>query len=66
MTNVIDSKERPEFDALRAQFPGYYLAGDDEVGDLRSDDKPYINDPDYSYFIYGQPRDIWFGLRIDF
>lgn len=56
----------PEFDALRAQFPGYYLTGDDEVGDLRSDDKPYINDPDYSYFINGQPRDIWFGLRMDF
>lgn len=57
--------DSPEFDGLRNQNPGYYLPGDDEVGELRSSDKPYINDPDYSYFIYGQPRDIWFGLRID-
>ena len=56
----------PEFDNLRSQNPGLYLPGDDKVGDLRSDDKPYINDPDYSYFIYGQPRDFWFGLKIDF
>jgi hypothetical protein len=55
-----------EFDALRAQYPGYYIAGDDKVGELRSNEKLYINDPDYSYFIFGQPRDIWFGMRIDF
>ncbi len=58
--------DSPEFDQLRSQYPGYYLPGNDKVGDLRSNEKPYINDPDYSYFIYGQPRDIWFGLKIDF
>lgn len=58
--------DSPEFDDLRNQNPGYYLPGDDKVGELRSSDKPYINDPDYSYFIHGQPRDIWFGLKIDF
>lgn len=58
--------DSPEFDDLRNQNAGYYLPGNDKVGELRSDEKPYINDPDYSYFIYGQPRDIWFGLRIDF
>ncbi|MBV6511538.1 MAG: hypothetical protein FMNOHCHN_01019 [Ignavibacteriaceae bacterium] len=55
-----------EFDNLRAQNPGYYIAGEDKVGDLRSEAKPYINDPDYSYFIYGRPRDIWFGMKVDF
>jgi hypothetical protein len=55
-----------EFDDLRNSNPGSYIAGEDEIGDLRSEEKPYINDPDYSYFIYGQPRDIWFGLKIDF
>ena len=58
--------DSPEFDDLRNQYPGYYLPGDDKIGDFRSSEKPYINDPDYSYFIYGQPRDIWFGLKIDF
>ncbi|MDP3830160.1 MAG: hypothetical protein Q8Q47_02745, partial [Ignavibacteriaceae bacterium] len=56
----------PEYDNLREQNAGKYIAGDDKVGDLRSESKPYINDPDYSYFIYGQPRDIWFGLKLDF
>jgi outer membrane receptor protein involved in Fe transport len=56
----------PEFDELRSKNPGYYLPGDDKPGELRSADKPYINDPDYSYFLYGQPRDVWFGFKIDF
>ena len=56
----------PEFDQLRLQEPGKYIAGDDKAGDLNSADKPYIDNPDYTYFIFGQPRDIWFGLRIDF
>jgi len=56
----------PEYDQLRAQNPGYYLPGDDKVGDLRSESKSYINDPDYSYFVFGQPRDIWFGIKVDF
>jgi hypothetical protein len=56
----------PEFEQLRLQEPGKYIAGDDRPGDLNSAEKPYIDNPDYTYFIYGQPRDVWFGLRIDF
>ena len=56
----------PEFDEKRSQSPGLYLPGNDKPGDLRSEEKPYINNPDYTYFIYGEPRDIWFGLRVDF
>ncbi len=56
-----------EYDAKRKEKPGSYLPGEDEVGELRSAEKPYINDPDYaSYFMYGEPRDIWFGIKIDF
>lgn len=58
--------DSPEFDDLRAQIPGAYLPGDDKVGDLRSEDKPYINDPNYSFWLYGMPRDIWFGFKVDF
>jgi hypothetical protein len=70
-TNYLASLRLPlynssEYDQLREQNPGYYIAGDDKVGDLKSDSKPYIDDPFYSYFIYGQPRDIWFGFRVDF
>jgi hypothetical protein len=56
----------PEFDQLREQNPGLYIPGDDKVGELQSESKPYINNPDYTYFIHGQPRDIWFGIKVDF
>jgi outer membrane receptor protein involved in Fe transport len=57
----------PQFDALRYAHPGYYLPGNDKVGEMRSSSKPYINDPDYAdLFLYGQPRDIWVGIQIDF
>jgi hypothetical protein len=55
-----------DFNNLRATNAGLYLSGSDKVGDLRSNEKPYINDPNYSYFLYGKPRDIWFGVKVDF
>ncbi len=58
--------DSPKYDNLREQHEGYYLPGDDKIGDLRSEDKPYINDPINTYWLYGQPRDIWFGLRFNF
>ncbi len=61
----------PEYDDLRAQAAKsgdeFYQAGSDKVGDLQSSSKPYIDNPDFaSFFMYGQPRDIWFGMRVDF
>lgn len=56
-----------EFDVLREQNPGKYIAGNDKVGDVRSADKPYINDPNLlDLWGYIQPRDIWFGVRVQF
>ncbi len=43
-----------------------YQTGNDKIGDLRSADKPYINDPNNDIFTYGNPRQIWFGIRFDF
>jgi hypothetical protein len=56
----------PRYDTLRENNPGLYLAGDDKPGDLRSDDKPYINDPDNKTFLYGYPRQIWWGIDLSF
>ena len=58
--------DSPEFDDLRVKNEGLYVAGDDKVGDLRSDDKPYINDPNIDFLLYGEKRQIWFGLKMDF
>jgi hypothetical protein len=55
-----------EYDALRELNPGLYVAGNDEIGDFRSDNKPYINDPNRDFLMYGEKRQIWFGLKIDF
>jgi hypothetical protein len=56
----------PRYDQLRKTNPGLYIAGDDKPGDLRSDGKSYINDPDNKMWLYGYPRDIWFGININF
>ncbi|HEY9167657.1 MAG TPA: TonB-dependent receptor [Candidatus Kryptonia bacterium] len=59
----------PQFDALRQQYAaqGWYVPGNDRVGDLNSPSKPYIYSPSYAdLFLYDQPRDIWFGIKVDF
>ena len=55
-----------EYDILREKNPRLYIPGHDKVGELRSKKKPYINDPDNKMFLYGAPRDIWFGIKITF
>jgi hypothetical protein len=55
-----------EYDNLRNEEAGYYIPGNDKIGDLRSDEKPYIDDPDYPFWLFGEPRDIWIGIRFDF
>ncbi len=60
--------DSPEFDVLREvnQSEGWYIPGDDEVGDMRSAEKPYINDPNFPFWAFGEPRNIWLGLRLNF
>jgi outer membrane receptor protein involved in Fe transport len=58
--------DSPEFDDVRDEERGWYIAGNDKVGDLRSDDKPYINDPNVAFLLYGEKRQIWFGIKVDF
>ncbi|MDZ7722248.1 MAG: carboxypeptidase-like regulatory domain-containing protein [candidate division KSB1 bacterium] len=55
-----------DFDGLRVANPGLYEPGKDKPGELRSDEKPYINDPNNSLWLFDQPRDIWFGLSLRF
>ncbi|MFB0516565.1 MAG: carboxypeptidase-like regulatory domain-containing protein [Candidatus Neomarinimicrobiota bacterium] len=58
--------DSPEYDNLREKNPGMFIPGNDKVGEFRSKKKPYINDPDNMMFLYGAPRDIWFGIKISF
>jgi len=38
----------------------------DRIGDLRSEEKPYIDDPDREYLWYLNPRYVQFGIRFSF
>lgn len=59
--------DSPEFDDLRTSSPqGYYSAGNDKPGDVRSEKKSYINNPNMMLWLYDHPRDIWFGLILTF
>lgn len=55
-----------EYDKVRNEEAGYYIPGNDKIGELRSENKPYIDDPFYTCWLYGQPRDVWVGIRFDF
>ena len=50
--------------------PGYTAPAEgetpDEIGDLSSDESPYINDPNREYLMYLDPRYVQFGLRFSF
>jgi hypothetical protein len=56
----------PEFDSIRDVENGLYIAGDDRAGDLKSDDKPYINMPNRDFLTYRNLRSVQFGIRIHF
>jgi hypothetical protein len=56
----------PEYDGLRDEANGLYIAGDDKPGDVKSEDKPYINMPNRDFLTYRDLRSVQFGIRIDF
>ena len=43
-----------------------YVGGNDKPGELRSADKPYINDPDQDFLKYLNQRFVTFGLKVEF
>jgi len=55
-----------KFDALRDTEKGLYIGGDDKPGDMKSDDKPYINMPNRDFLTYYNLRSVEFGIRVNF
>jgi hypothetical protein len=43
-----------------------YEAGNDKVGELCSEEKPYINDPNITFLAFHNPRTFVFGVKLDF
>jgi len=68
-----DSDRRYYYESLR--LPMYedemyqtagFTAGNDELGDVRSDEKPYIDMPNRDCFTFFNTRSIFFGLKLYF
>ncbi|MBN2031543.1 TonB-dependent receptor, partial [bacterium] len=67
----LKSLHLPMYAAKEYQDAGYPDDGytgemNDKPGDLRSDDKPYINDPNMNYRMYTDVRHVILGIAIDF
>lgn len=56
----------PRFDSMRDYKMGYYIPGNDQPGDIRSDEKPYIDMPNRDFLTFTAQRYVTFGLRINF
>ena len=55
----------PMYSDPKYQSQGY-IAGSDKPGDVRSNDKPYIDMPNIDFEAWNVPRSIVFGARFDF
>jgi len=43
-----------------------FIGGNDRLGDIKSEDKPYIDMPNRTHFTFFNPRTIFWGIRVDF
>jgi len=64
--NYLTSLHLPMYKDKEIYSDEKYVAGNDKPGDMRSDGKSHINDPDNMMWLYGEPRDIWFGIKFSF
>ncbi|MFH1851244.1 MAG: TonB-dependent receptor [Candidatus Neomarinimicrobiota bacterium] len=63
--SYLESLHLPMYDDEAYEAAGY-TGGDDKVGDVKSDDKPYINMPNREFLTYLNPRRLSLGFRINF
>jgi hypothetical protein len=63
--NYMESLQLPMYEEEQYTAAGY-TGGDDQVGDVYSDDKPHINMPNRGFLTYLNPRSITLGFRINF
>jgi len=47
-------------------YEAYGEAGDDQFGDFKTDDNPYIDDPEITHIAFQNPRSFVFGVKVDF
>ena len=60
-----ESLHLPMYEGEQYKQQGY-TPGNDKPGDVKSDDKPYIDMPNLEYLTYFGQRTIFFGFKFDF
>ncbi len=63
--DYLESLHLPMYDGPEYEERGL-VAGNDRPGDMKSEDKPYINMPDREFLTYLNPRTAFFGFRFQF
>ncbi len=63
--DYLKSLHLPMYKEQKYQDAGY-TAGDDKVGDVWSEDKPYINMPNLDFLAWNIPRSITLGIQFSF
>ncbi|MFC1543523.1 carboxypeptidase-like regulatory domain-containing protein [Candidatus Neomarinimicrobiota bacterium] len=63
--NYLESLHLPMYKKAEYKAQGY-TGGDDKPGDVKSDDKPYIDMPDRGFLTYLDLRSITFGMKFEF
>jgi len=63
--DYMNSLHLPMYSEKKYQDAGY-TAGDDKVGDVWSEDKPYINMPNVDFRAWNPPRSITLGFQFNF
>lgn len=64
--DYMNSLHLPMYGEAKYQSDPIYTEGDDRVGDVWSEDKPYINMPNLNYLAWSIPRSIILGLKVNF
>jgi hypothetical protein len=62
----MNSLHLPLYNEAKYKNDSRFTAGNDVVGDYRSEEKPYINDPNLSHLAWNHPRSIILGMRVGF
>lgn len=63
--DYMKSLHLPMYKEEKYQDAGY-TAGDDKVGDVWSEDKPYINMPNVDFLAWNRPRSVTLGIQFSF
>jgi len=64
--DYLNSLHLPMYKESRYQGDPTYTSGNDEIGDVWSEDKPYINMPNLDFLAWSIPRRITIGLQFSF